>query len=72
MQVTLLQRRGSGRSPRCRARDGRQGRTADQLCQGDLLILDQPGYLPFPGPLSQGKSKTLAAVYSRHGLVEGA
>ena len=30
------------------ARAGKPGRLADQLVRGDLVILDELGYLPFP------------------------
>ena len=47
------------------ARDGRQGRTADQLCRRDLLILDELGYLPFAQAGGQLLFHLISKLYER-------
>ena len=48
------------------ARDGRQGRTADQLGRRDLVILDELGYLAFGEWLSVfGDAKMTTALLDR-------
>ena len=47
------------------ARDGRQGRTANQLGRRDLLILDELGYLPFAQAGGQLLFHLISKLYER-------
>ena len=47
------------------ARDGRQGRTANQLGRRDLIILDELGYLPFAQAGGQLLFHLISKLYER-------
>ena len=47
------------------ARDGRQGRTAEQLCRRDLVVLDELGYLPFAHNGGQLLFHLMSRLYER-------
>ena len=51
------------------ARDGRQGRLADQLVRRDLVVLDELGYLPFARTGGQLLFHLLSRLYERTSVI---
>ena len=51
------------------ARDGRHGRTADQLTRRDLVILDELGYLPFAHAGGQLLFHLISRLYERTSII---
>ena len=51
------------------ARDGRQGRLADQLTRRDLVILDELGYLPFAQAGGQLLFHLISRLYERTSVI---
>jgi DNA replication protein DnaC len=50
-------------------RAGKPGRLADQLVRGDLVILDELGYLPFPISGGQMLFHLISRLYERTSII---